>query len=295
MKFASRLKLSNLATHNTQGSHLLLQYGASYDDNSFCKRFVLKQRMKVPVIHSLFFFFLFFIFDTASAASFVETISRIKPSIVAIGTFQKTRNPQYVFKGTGFVVGNGKQIITNNHVVPTQLDYEHNETLAVFTGKGKQVQAISADLVKKDATHDLALLEIQQKLPILSLSTNSSLPDGSEIAFTGFPIGMILGIYPVTHQGIISATVPLAIPPANQRNLTTSMIRALRDAFSVYQLDAVAYPGNSGSPVYDKKTGEVIAVVNSVFVKGKKETALSEPTGITYAIPVKYVRQLLSR
>jgi len=30
-------------------------------------------------------------------------------------------------------------------------------------------------------------------------------------------------------------------------------------------------------------------------VKGAKEAALSAPSGITYAIPVKYVRQLLER
>ena len=254
---------------------------------------VLKQ--KLTALFSFFCLLFFLSADSASAASFVDTISRIKPSIVAIGTFQKTRNPQYVFKGTGFVVGNGQHIVTNNHVVPDKLDHEHNETLAIFTGKGKQVRAIAADLIKKDAMHDLALLEIQEKLPAMQLSASSSLPDGSDIAFTGFPIGMVLGVFPVTHEGIVSANVPLAIPPANQKDLTTNMIRALRNPYMVYQLDAVAYPGNSGSPVYDKTSGRVVAVVNSVFVKGKKETALSDPTGITYAIPVSYVKELLNR
>jgi S1-C subfamily serine protease len=36
-------------------------------------------------------------------------------------------------------------------------------------------------------------------------------------------------------------------------------------------------------------------VVNSVYVKGAKETALSAPSGISYAIPVKYVHQLLEQ
>ena len=255
----------------------------------------LKQKMIASSINGLILLLFLFACNSVSAASLVDTIARIKPSIVAVGTFQKTRNPQYVFKGTGFVVGNGQHIVTNNHVVPGKLDHEHNETLAIFTGKGKQVRAIAADLVKKDATHDLALLEIQEKLPAMQLSASASLPDGSEIAFTGFPIGMVLGVYPVTHQGIISANVPLAIPPANQKDLTANMIRALRNPYMVYQLDAVAYPGNSGSPVYDKASGSIVAVVNSVFVKGKKETALSEPTGITYAIPVRHVHELLNR
>jgi hypothetical protein len=34
-------------------------------------------------------------------------------------------------------------------------------------------------------------------------------------------------------------------------------------------------------------------VVNSVFVKGTKESALENPTGISYAIPVRFVKELL--
>ena len=69
----------------------------------------------------------------------------------------------------------------------------------------------------------------------------------------------------------------------------------MRNPFVVYQLDIVAYPGNSGSPVYNVETGEVIGVVNSVFVKGTKESALEKPSGISYAIPVKYVHDLLKK
>lgn len=63
----------------------------------------------------------------------------------------------------------------------------------------------------------------------------------------------------------------------------------------MFQLDAVAYPGNSGSPLYDGETGEVIGVINAVFVKGAKENALKDPTGITYAIPSRYVRTLIEQ
>ena len=62
------------------------------------------------------------------------------------------------------------------------------------------------------------------------------------------------------------------------------------DPYEVFELDAIAYPGNSGSPVWHPETGEVLGVVNSVYVKGAKEAALSAPSGITYAIPAKYVQ-----
>jgi S1-C subfamily serine protease len=60
-------------------------------------------------------------------------------------------------------------------------------------------------------------------------------------------------------------------------------------------LDATAYPGNSGSPVFDVDTGEVIGIINMVFIKGSKEAALSQPSGITYAIPSIHLKDLLSQ
>ena len=54
------------------------------------------------------------------------TIERIKPSIVAVGTFEPTRNPQFSFAGTGFAVGDGSLIATNAHVLPKVLDSERN-------------------------------------------------------------------------------------------------------------------------------------------------------------------------
>ena len=45
----------------------------------------------------------------------------------------------------------------------------------------------------------------------------------------------------------------------------------------------------------DPATGEVVGVINMVFVKGLKESAISTPSGITYAIPVRHVQELLSR
>ena len=49
-------------------------------------------------------------------------------------------------------------------------------------------------------------------------------------------------------------------------------------------------PGNSGSPLYDTETGEVIGIINMVFVKGTKEAALSQPSGISFAVPRAHLR-----
>jgi hypothetical protein len=39
----------------------------------------------------------------------------------------------------------------------------------------------------------------------------------------------------------------------------------------------------------------VLGVVNMVFVKSTKESVLAQPSGITYAIPAKYVLELLQK
>ena len=71
------------------------------------------------------------------------------------------------------------------------------------------------------------------------------------------------------------------------------IINRLQKPYMVFQLDATAYPGNSGSPLYDIHNGHVVGIVNKVFVKGTKEHAITRPSGITYAIPSKYAHQIL--
>ena len=132
-------------------------------------------------------------------------------------------------------------------------------------------------------------------LPVMKLANGSSVREGEDVAVTGFPIGMVLGLYPVTHKGIVAAITPIVIPAISSRSLTAAQIKRMRNAYEVYQLDVVAYPGNSGSPLYDPATGRVVGIINMVFVKGKKEKAITDPSGITYAIPVSHARKLLDK
>lgn len=234
--------------------------------------------------------------DRVTATSLPDVIDRVRPSIVAVGSFNPSGSPRQQFRGTGFVVGNGHLVVTNYHVLPEKLDSERNEQLAVFSGRGRQARFHPAKVVAEDPVHDLALLYISIPLPALVLAEAGEMPrEGSEIAFTGFPIGMALGLYPVTHRGIVSAISPMAPPQLGSRLLTAKMIRAMRDPYDVMQLDATAYPGSSGSPVFDQRSGRVLGVINSVLVKGSKEAALERPSGITYAIPVRFVHELLEK
>lgn len=228
-------------------------------------------------------------------AGLPETISLIKPGIVAVGTYQKTRTPPSRFLGTGFVVGDGTLIATNAHVVPEVLAIEELEQLTIFHGPGHKPVVRMAKTVAMDLEHDMALLKIEGKpLPSLLLGDSAQVQEGQSIAFTGFPIGAVIGIFPVTHRGIVSAISPVVLPARSGRQLSTEMIKRLREPFDIIQLDATAYPGNSGSPIYDPKTGKVLAMLNMVFVKETKETVIEKPSGITYAIPIHFLKKLMA-
>jgi len=231
---------------------------------------------------------------SSAHAAFVDVVAQIKPSVVGIGVHTPTSRPQNILRGTGFVIGDGHYIVTNNHVLPTMLNDSLLQKMAVFVGSGKNAKVRQAEIVVTSSLYDLAILKISgPALPAMALAGGEFYSDGSSIAFTGFPIGGVLGLYPVTHQGIIASLTPTVIPAVSAEQINLKMLKRMRNPYLVYQLDATAYPGNSGSAMYDMKTGYVVGIINKVFVQGTKEAVISNPSGITYAIPVKYLHQVL--
>jgi len=229
------------------------------------------------------------------AASLADVIEITKKSVVAVGTYMPKRSPRGIFLGTGFAIANGRLIVTNAHVLPKKIEDKSFEKLTVFNRQNKQIKMFEAKVVAVDKEHDIAILQlVNGLLPATGLS-NAKVREGQTVAFTGFPIGMVLGLHPVTHTGIISAISPVVLPMLRSRQLNAKLMKRLQDPYDVYQLDATAYPGNSGSPVYEKETGKVIGIVNKVFIKESKETVLSKPSGITYAIPIRYLDDLLKK
>lgn len=250
--------------------------------------------MQKPLILSFLSLLILAYSNQLLAHSIVSVVANVKPSIVGVGTHDPLAAPRDVIKGTGFVIGDGSLIATNYHVVDGKVDKLKSQSWVIFAGSGRQSKVIKVEVVAVDEIHDLALLKMQEKLSPLPLATSEFIADGTDVAFTGYPIGSILGLYPVTHRGMISALTPIAVPVVDSKQLTIAMRKRLRDPFYVYQMDATAYPGNSGSPVYNLHNGEVVAIINKVFVKKTKEAVLSDPSGITYAIPVKYLDDLIN-
>jgi S1-C subfamily serine protease len=229
-------------------------------------------------------------------ADVADMLPSIKPGVVGVGTFKPTGRPPANLQGTGFAVLDGRYVVSCAHIFSQQLDSENNETHAVFLGRDRQVAVRTAQLIATDRAHDLALLKISgDPLPALKLGDSDHVREGWQLYFTGYPIGSVLGLNASTHRAGLAAIIPIYTPLQSAAQLTVRALKQAQHPYEVFELDAVAYPGNSGSPVWNPETGEVLGVVNSVYVKGAKEAALTAPSGISYAIPVKYVHQLLEQ
>ncbi|HEX7972658.1 MAG TPA: serine protease [Thiobacillus sp.] len=229
-------------------------------------------------------------------ADVADMLINIKPGVVGVGTFRPAGSPRANLLGTGFAVLDGRYVVSCAHIFAGVLNSEKNETHAVFIGHDRQVAVRIAQLIATDRAHDLAVLKIAgSPLPALKLGDSTQAREGWQLYFTGYPIGSILGLNPSTHRAGLAAIIPIFTSLANAAQLTARALKQAQQPYEVFELDAIAYPGNSGSPVWNPETGEVLGVVNSVFVKGAKEAALSAPSGITYAIPVKYLQPLLEQ
>ncbi len=230
-----------------------------------------------------------------AAADLPALITQLKPSVVAIALYNPTAAPRLKLLGSGFVVGSGNVVVTNFHVISTPADIAKNEAYVVLSGHGQQPRVHQIKQTRTDARHDLALLEIDERLPAVKLADAEYIAEGTELAFTGYPITGVLGLYPATHRALLSAVTPIVIPADHSQTLSAASVRQMRDPFLIYQLDGTAYPGNSGSMLYRQDNGAVVGIINMVLIKKSKEAVLSDPRGISYAIPVKHLHQLLQQ
>lgn len=232
----------------------------------------------------------------AAAQDLPRLVAAARPSIVAIGSFERLRNPQFRFTGTGFSIGDGNTIATCAHVLPA-LDPATQEQLAMAIPVPGGARVLPLKLSSLDREADLAVLRFEgPPLPALPLSETETAAEGSDVVLIGFPIGAALGLFPAAHRGIVAAIAPMSIPGSQAARLDARSIQRLRgNPFEILQLDATAYPGNSGSPLLDARSGQVIGIVNMVVIKGARESAISAPSGISYAVPVRHLQALTAR
>lgn len=162
--------------------------------------------------------------------------------------------------GVVYMKSNGKgYIVTNNHVI------SGSDAVQVQLANGKTV---SAKVVGKDSTTDLAVLSIDAKYvtQTAEFGDSKSLQAGQTVIAVGSPLGSEYAS--TVTQGIVSA-------PA--RTIETSSGHQQ----TVVQTDAAINPGNSGGALVNS-AGQVIGI-NSMKLAQSSDGASVE--GMGFAIP----------
>ncbi|MCK7493534.1 MAG: serine protease [Comamonadaceae bacterium] len=72
-----------------------------------------------------------------ATAGLPDVIAAARPGVVAVGTFNALENPRFAFRGSGFVVGDGTLVVTNQHVLPQPSEVEALQRLAVLVARGR--------------------------------------------------------------------------------------------------------------------------------------------------------------
>src|SRR5215510_1423096 len=168
-----------------------------------------------------------------------ELVKRVKPTVVAIATFDAAGEP--LMTGSGFFLSAG-QVVTNVHVIRGATRAE----IKTLDGKGK-VYPVKG-LLSVDEEGDLALLGVDMPLERVRVSELASeLPDEGE---TIFVIGNPLKLEGSVTNGIVSA------------------VREVPNSYRIIQITAPISHGNSGSPVFNLH-GQVLGVVSVKVTNGQ--------------------------
>ncbi len=183
-------------------------------------------------------FILVFASATISAQDYLpELVRRIKPSAVAIETFDA--KGATISRGSGFFVAADK-IITNRHVI------EKSSRVEIHLMNGKKFQA--RGVLAIDGEGDLALLQVDvppnsaAALPLVQTAPQ----EGESIVVIGNPFGLEGSV----SNGIVSA------------------VREIPGYGKIIQITAPISPGSSGSPVVNMR-GQVIGVATLQAAEGQ--------------------------
>ncbi|MBN2735970.1 MAG: trypsin-like peptidase domain-containing protein [Spirochaetales bacterium] len=166
--------------------------------------------------------------------------------------------------GSGFFIDKRGYLLTNHHVISTEVDPEYEGFSRLYIRLSEDVKdKIPAKVVGYDRILDLALLKVELEPEyIFPLPVAISFNLGEKVQAIGAP----LGLENTLTQGILSNVSPRFIQMGN-----------------VVQVDAPINNGNSGGPLLDSR-GHLLGVVFA---------GLEMFEGLNFAIPYNYVKKIL--
>lgn len=197
----------------------------------------------------------------------VDLYAMVNPAVVNITVFTESEGfllPEG--QGSGFVIDEEGNIVTNAHVVHGSEEVE----VTFYDGS-----TFTAEVLGEDLNSDLAVVKVSRLIEGITpvkLGNMDELAVGQPVVAIGNPFGLegtlTLGI--ISSLGrTIPALTPFSIPQS-------------------IQTDAAINPGNSGGPLLNM-AGEVIGVNAQIETDGTSRSNL----GVGFAIPVSIIKKVI--
>ena len=199
--------------------------------------------------------------------------AQVTPSVVSIQVTSALGSGT----GSGSIIrssATSSYILTNNHVVESAAT---SGTITVEYSNGTQD---SATIVGRDATYDLAVIQVKHgNLPVIEIGDSSKVNVGDPVVAIGSPLGLASTV----TSGIISA---LNRPVNAGSTSADSYVDAI-------QTDAAINPGNSGGALLDSQ-GRMIGINSSIATLGSTSGGQSGNIGLGFAIPITEVQRIIN-
>ncbi|MEV0371042.1 trypsin-like peptidase domain-containing protein [Streptomyces sp. NPDC050636] len=217
----------------------------------------------------------------------------VSPAIVEINA--RTAGGQST--GSGVVITQDGEIITNNHVVAGA------DTVTVSFSDGSRK---TAKVVGSDADKDLALIKINgaKGLTAAALGDSDRLAVGDQVVAIGSPEGLTGSV----TSGIVSAlNRDVTVPKdqgrgqqgpdgpgggwpfefgGNQYNGDTG---SSKTSYKAIQTDASLNPGNSGGALINMQ-GQIVGINSAMYSPSSASSSTAGSVGLGFAIPINTVK-----
>jgi S1-C subfamily serine protease len=177
-------------------------------------------------------------------------------------------------EGSGFVLAENGEIVTNAHVVTNEADSKRVPAEEVFVEFSNR-NILEAKILGFDPFADVALLKVEPEgfaLHPLELGNDAELEVGEPVAAIGSPFGEQRSL----SVGVVSAT------DRPVKSLTKFEIEG------AIQTDASINPGNSGGPLLEQNA-KVIGINQQI------ETNSGANDGVGFAVPISAVKRSVAQ
>ncbi|MBA2465223.1 MAG: trypsin-like peptidase domain-containing protein [Nocardioidaceae bacterium] len=215
--------------------------------------------------------------DTNAEDGSVEQVaSSVLNSVVKINV----SGSQGSGSGSGIILSEDGEILTNNHVVGVA---EDGGRIAVSFPDGTSAPA---EVVGTDPLTDLAVIQAEgvSGLTPATLGRSGQLDVGEIVVAIGSPFGLEATV----TSGIVSALQrPVSVSDSSQQSASATTYPAI-------QTDAAINPGNSGGPLVNMR-GEVVGVNSSIRTASSGTGSEGGSIGLGFAIPIDNVLPIVDQ